>query len=85
MSLEFKLNPRAPHRLPNKPEPLIKYFWEAHPLALFSTKQIAMVLGISRQKLEQMRFKKLGPKYTKIFGSIRYSKRDIMDYFEIVE
>lgn len=45
-----------------------------------TTKQAAKILGKSPSTIAHWRHKKIGPKYARIGGTIRYFSKDIEDY-----
>ncbi|WP_414631198.1 helix-turn-helix domain-containing protein [Alcanivorax jadensis] len=49
------------------------------------TRQAAAYLSVSVRCVEQWRFKKRGPRYVKIEGSVRYRRSDLDDFMEVIE
>ncbi len=53
--------------------------------SLMDTRQAAAYLSVSVRCVEQWRFKKRGPRYVKIEGSVRYRRSDLDDFMEVIE
>lgn len=47
-----------------------------------TSKQASEYIGLSRKTLAQYRYKKIGPRYNKVFGRIYYTEQDIDDWLE---
>ncbi len=57
-------------------------FWDAPMDALFNQKDIAKVLQISEAKLERDHWSNSGIRYLKLGKSVRYRKRDVLNWLE---
>ena len=54
-------------------------------MKFYTTKEVSKILNITHGTLTRWRRRGLGPKYHKIFGSIRYREKDINEWVESQE
>ncbi len=51
-------------------------------MEFINTKQACQILGVEEVTLTLWRYKKRGPDYFKIGGSVRYDRKDVEDYLK---